>query len=291
MAWRLGPERLRDLTGGWGGVSGSQQRPVDAPGARPGQASAAATSAGTATNERSAGAPGAGVAASAGLAQASTDSASTARPSSGLGDLLARRALASDRATAFRLLLAAWDVPADAAAEPTCEQSAKQGLRCLFKTGTWYTLRRFDMPAMLELLPPDGTKHYATVVALDRDTATLAFGSERRSVPFGEIDRMWDGQFVMLWRSPGLRNVPLAPGMRGRDVEWLRQRLSDLDGRPIAAAEREVFDEPLRERVVAFQTSRSLIPDGIVGEETLTRLVAATRPDGTPRLTPAATAR
>jgi peptidoglycan hydrolase-like protein with peptidoglycan-binding domain len=40
----------------------------------------------------------------------------------------------------------------------------------------------------------------------------------------------------------------------------------------------------LKRRVVAFQRTESLTPDGIVGEETLVRLSAATPSPGAPSL-------
>ena len=60
-------------------------------------------------------------------------------------------------------------------------------------------------------------------------------------------------------------------GARGKPAVWLRQRLDALDGQP-STARGDVYDEPLRARVLAFQQSQSLTVDGIVGVETLTRL-------------------
>jgi general secretion pathway protein A len=201
-----------------------------------------------------------------------------------LAEALGTPGLRTDRQAAFTALFGAWQVPAEGIApEQACEHAVRHGLRCLFRTGTWFTLRRFDLPAVLELLAPDGSRHYAAVVGMDRGTATLAFGADRRTASFGEIDLLWDGQFMLLWRAQGVRTIPLAPGMRGRDVEWLRARLDQIDGHPAPAQERDVYDDGLRQRVIAFQASRSLIPDGIVGEETLTHLSAAGGAD-VPRL-------
>ena len=74
------------------------------------------------------------------------------------------------------------------------------------------------------------------------------------------------------------------PGARGQDVEWVRQRLSELDGGAVGGRDRAIFDDDLRNRIIAFQRSRSLIPDGIVGEETLTHLSTAARDPNVPRL-------
>ena len=67
-------------------------------------------------------------------------------------------------------------------------------------------------------------------------------------------------------------------------MEWVRERLSDLDGDPVATKNQDVFDDRLRARVITFQRSRSLQPDGIVGEETLAHLSLTPRDPSVPRL-------
>src|SRR2546422_5695067 len=49
-------------------------------------------------------------------------------------------------------------------------------------------------------------------------------GERRVTLPAVEIERFWDGSFVAIWKPPALGQVPLKPGMRGKDVVWLRQR-------------------------------------------------------------------
>jgi general secretion pathway protein A len=138
----------------------------------------------------------------------------------------------------------------------------------------------------VELATPPGVKHYATVTALGGDTATLEFGEEKVTLPLSEIDQFWDGSFVVLWRPPAPGVVSIGPASRRKDVEWLRARLAAVDGQPIPAGRNDVYDDALRERVVAFQRSRSLVPDGIAGEETLTHLsvTGRTKPTPAPRL-------
>src|SRR5216110_1797836 len=63
--------------------------------------------------------------------------------------------------------------------------------------------------------------------------------------------------------------------MSGKDVGWLRERLAQIEGQPAPASPGQVYDEELRRRVAAFQKARSLMPDGIAGEETLVRLAGA----------------
>ena len=102
------------------------------------------------------------------------------------------------------------------------------------------------MPAIIELSTPNGDRRYATVVALGEDTATLDFGGRRYVLPFSEVDRYWEGPFIVLWRAASVTASSIAPGARGKDVEWVRQRLSELDGAPVGGRQRDVFDEDLR---------------------------------------------
>jgi general secretion pathway protein A len=81
-----------------------------------------------------------------------------------------------------------------------------------------------------------------------------------------------------------VRSVPIVPGSRGKDVAWLRQRLGEIDGRNGDGAQRDVFDDELKARVVAFQRARSLVADGVVGDETLAQMGTLQRDGGTPRL-------
>ena len=113
---------------------------------------------------------------------------------------------------------------------------------------------------------------------------TLDFDGRRYTLPLSAVDRYWDGPFIVLWKGPSLGTLSIEPGVRSKDVEWVRQRLSDLDGAPITAKNRDVFDDRLRARVITFQRSRSLEPDGIVGEETLAHLSLTPRDPSVPRL-------
>src|SRR5262249_14313854 len=124
--------------------------------------------------------------------------------------------------------------------------------------------------------PLDGRKQHVVLAALEGDRARLEIGTHRVVLPSSEVERFWDGPFTTVWRSPVTGPVPLAPGMWGRDVAWLRQRLGALDGQPVTARINQIYDDELKRRVAVFQQGEALMPDGIAGEETLVRLVATT---------------
>ena len=214
------------------------------------------------------------------VAAATTDERRPAAPT--LTAILDDPEVSADRASAFVNLYALWGLDARSATLDTksatpdrgCELGRAAGLRCLARTGTWTVLRRLNLPAILELATPDGRKHHVVLASLDGERATLEIGSRRVTLPSVEVERFWDGPFVMIWKSPVTGPLPLQPGMEGRDVAWLRQRLGALDGQPTAAKANQIYDDELKRKVAVFQQVESLIPDGIAGEETLVRLVA-----------------
>jgi general secretion pathway protein A len=216
------------------------------------------------------------------VAPVAIPAATTAAGKPTLGPLLDERT--RDRDAAFTKLFAVWGEDyATRRGEAGCDFARRAGLRCLMKTGTWKVLRRLDLPATLTLATPNGDRHYATMTALPEDAATLDVAGETVTLPLTEIERFWDGAFVALWRTPGLTSSDLRPGMSGRDVAWLRQQLPNGGSSERAT----VYDDELKERVVAFQRANGLTPDGIVGDETLVRLTATSTDARMPSLSKA----
>ncbi len=230
------------------------------------------------------------VAVSPGMAEVATAKATPPPTATGprLADLLADPAARGDDHAAFANLYARWKLEYRKPSSGLgCDAGRSAGLECLFRVGTWSKLRRYDLPAILELTGPGGERHRAALVALTEESATLAIGRREHSFPLAEIDRVWDGAFILIWKAPPLGSRMIAPGMRGPEVEWLRRQLDALAGRTAKERPSDLYDAELERRVTAFQRSRSLVPDGRVGGETLTHLVLATRGPETPSLSSA----
>jgi general secretion pathway protein A len=211
-----------------------------------------------------------------------------------LARALADPSIPSDRRSALAILHGLWGLYRPGEIE--CEPGRDAARKCLFLTGNWARLRRFDVPAVLELVNPQGDRRYAALVALKGGTATLAFGERQLAFPLAEIDQFWNRAFILLWKAQPRVGTVLGPGARGRDVAWLRRQLDALDGN-VASYEpakggagqdldgaQDVYDDQLRSRVAEFQRTRSLAPDGLAGEETLMNLVAALEKPPVPRL-------
>ena len=209
--------------------------------------------------------------------------AAASRPT--LAQVLADPALRTDEASAFTALYARWGLDhAAAKGAQVCDGGRDDGLRCLARAGSWTKLRRYDLPAVLELVSATRGRQYALVTGFDEQTVSLEIGGRPVTVPVSEVDPLWEGVFILVWRPPTLSTAPIAPGMRAKDVEWLRDRLAAVDGVADGAPDRRLYDSALKERVIGFQRSRALDPDGLVGEETLAQLMVAANEPGVPRL-------
>jgi general secretion pathway protein A len=155
-----------------------------------------------------------------------------------------------------------------------CKVGREQGFECLYQSGNWSRLRRFDLPAILEMMIADGQRKYVTLVGLTGATAKLAIGKKEYSFPLAEVDALWSGAFILLWKPPFPPRT-LSIGSHGKEVSWVLQALNNLEKKTPDNAAPDIFDDNLRQRVIAFQRSRSLIQDGTVGSETLVRLTLA----------------
>ncbi len=150
-----------------------------------------------------------------------------------------------------------------------CSRAGAAGLQCLQGSDGWAGLAARDRAALLRLELPEWGTRYATLVAAEGESHRIALAGEEYRLPAADWQKYWQGEYLTLWRapSPGLRE--LHPGMRGSDVRWVRERLGAA-----GAADPELYDDALRERVLAFQRDRALRPDGIVGPRTLIRMSA-----------------
>lgn len=170
-----------------------------------------------------------------------------------------------------------------------CDQAAKQGMRCLVRSGNWTQLRSFDRPAILQMIAPGGQRVSVLLRGLQGEQAIIELGSEVLRLPISEIDAHWHGQFMLLWRSP-VGSETLRAGARGEDVLWLRTLLDRLlPEAAVPSVTPSLYDAALAERVKQFQSSQALNPDGVVGIMTLIHLNSADQTSGGPRLTDSAT--
>ena len=194
-------------------------------------------------------------------------------PQSKFQTLMRRPDLAGDLESGMAALFAMWTVkPETSGGIGACAGAENLGLLCYRRHGTWSTLRTINRPTMINLENMEGQRVYAVVIALNGDAVILDFGGQAVLATTEQVTPYWSGELLVLWKPPSLYRRNLQFGMRGADVAWFRNRLSEFQGEPQSMADADTFDAGLKDRVIAFQRSRDLLDDGIVTPMTLIHL-------------------
>ncbi|MBI5665920.1 MAG: AAA family ATPase, partial [Nitrospirae bacterium] len=177
---------------------------------------------------------------------------------------------------AFGELFKLWGIayqPADKAS--SCSQAENSGLKCYSGTGNLQRLRNLNRPAVLKFSNGSGSVYYAVLSGLSDETARILVGAEMKEVSLKDVEASWLGEYTLLWRPPPDFADVIKPGMQGPAIQWLETSLSRFDGKPNMPRETPEYDNELVERVKKFQLAKGLVPDGIVGTQTMVHLSQA----------------
>ncbi len=171
---------------------------------------------------------------------------------------------------AYASLFRAWG--ANYAGSDACSQAESLGLRCRSARGGLDELHRLNRPAVLLMRDGQGKEFHAELIALDDGSATFAIGAETRKVALGALAEQWTGQYTLLWRIPPDARANIFRGERGPAVQWLIGQLAQAQGKVAEPGKAALFDDAVERQVKQFQLDRGLIPDGLVGPQTVMRL-------------------
>lgn len=173
-----------------------------------------------------------------------------------------------DEATAMRELGGLWG--ATLATGDACEAALAVNLRCYEGKGGLYELRVLDRPAMIALHDGDTTR-YALLTGLDDTKATLMVGGVTQRVTLATLVRQLGGEFTTLYKMPRGFRSELVQGVQGPDVDWIAQRLAQINDDPPPPTDRP-FGRRTRVLLKAFQISQNMKSDGVAGPRTFMRL-------------------
>ncbi|HEV7730870.1 MAG TPA: AAA family ATPase [Candidatus Binatia bacterium] len=200
-------------------------------------------------------------------------------------------ALAPDASarTAVAAILDAWQLQALAGDEASTPEgfdaiAEKRGLEHLALAGNAAMLRLVDVPAVLELQLPGVTgPRYAALVGMRDGAPVLVTADGVPTVVSPAIfERAWYGQAHIFFRdfeNLGPNTIDgSSRGARVQRLQGLLQRTGTYGG-----PESGVFDPATEAAVMAFQRSRFVVADGLVGR--LTRVVLYAAAGGYPRPT------
>ncbi|MEO5369649.1 MAG: AAA family ATPase [Magnetococcus sp. DMHC-1] len=193
-----------------------------------------------------------------------------------------QQASVSSQENALREIYALWGNKEPEPAQISCTPGKTASFHCRQGRGNWNTLRQINRPAVLLLLDGKGVTHHTLITRLDDRSAQLRIGSKAIQAPLAEIDSIWFGRYIVVWRQPDPFHRLLGSGTQGSDVVWLRHQLAAQIKVPLAEPVSDQFDDSLDKQVRRFQASVALDPDGKVGPETamlLTRSMVGSTPE------------
>jgi general secretion pathway protein A len=157
-----------------------------------------------------------------------------------------------------------------------------RGLEYLPLQGNLTMLRVLDLPAILELLPDDGSgARFVTVERLG-DYATVSVGRTPIEVSPEVLGEAWFGKAHLFWQDIDRLGPMLALGTSGPAVGRLHELLraaAMYDGRATSTFAADTEDAVLR-----FQRSKRLVADGKVGPLTMIALYQSVSGDRLPHL-------
>lgn len=180
--------------------------------------------------------------------------------------------LIADNVTSFSALFSYWGVNyEELKGDTACTRAISANLRCIFGKGGWQDIRRYNRPAVIELINTSGKRKQIVVLSLRGNQVRLNVGGEVLTSATNDIDPYWYGNYLLLWNPPPGGSNVLKEGIIGSDVGWLRDQLDRVEGKAVVTDEKKnlQFDTDLKWRVMEFQRIRGLNVDGVVGRETM----------------------
>jgi len=190
---------------------------------------------------------------------------------------------------ATEALLRSWDAPALAPAEASSSTldltriARARGLEYLAIQGNLSVLRVLDLPAILELVPDDGSPaRFVTVERLESDIATVSVGRSAVEISPDVLGEAWFGKAHLFWQDLDRLGPMLSIGASSPAVVRLHELLraaAAYDG-----VNSSIFAPATEEAVLRFQRSKRLVADGKVGPMTMIALYQSVSGDRLPHL-------
>ncbi len=175
---------------------------------------------------------------------------------------------------AFRSLFNIWGKEySEAEPASVCWQAQLQGLNCLRGLGSLNSLRIMNRPVILRLFNDAGDEYYAVLISFGIDTASLYVAGNKLTVSLKDLESHWLGDYTLLWKAPPDYTGEIQPGDSSTAVVWLDRHLSAMNERaPRPENEAGLYDNSLVNEVKRFQLAEGLVPDGIIGTQTIIHL-------------------
>lgn len=177
---------------------------------------------------------------------------------------------------AYHSLFQLWGVEYDPRNHPiVCRYARELGYDCLFNSGSLDKLIELNRPAVVKLGNSFGD-FYATLAAVQNDQAELLLDNQRLTLPLSDLEPFWRETYILFWQLPPNYSGIIQPGSQQDNVAWLSRQMALITGKPVDTFRQDIYSPQLVKEVKAFQHSKGLLADGIIGPRTSIHLNSAT---------------
>jgi len=190
--------------------------------------------------------------------------------------MLDEKIVRESKGSAYKTLFEKWGITDDIQKTgKECLQAKKHGLYCMNGLGNLQKIRRLNRPAVLKLFSKENEVFYAALTSIDSDNAVIHVDGRTITLSVEDIEKHWFGEYTLLWKVPPGYRRNIYPGYRGQAVKWLHEQLEIAQGLTIQNV-KDIYNRELVRQVKKFQLTQGLLPDGVVGPQTIIHLNNAT---------------
>jgi len=188
----------------------------------------------------------------------------------------------NNRESAFTDLAALWMLDYSEGGSDPCIFASSKGLACLKRNGSLESIQKLDRPAILTLYDDKGFPFYTLLETLNGHKATFLVADKSIELDTDALENRWFGEYFLLWKTPPGFSGLLRPGQQSQIVGWLALALKQ-QGLYQPKGNETRLEGALLGALKRFQFTSSLVPDGVLGAQTIIQLNQSNETPG-PRL-------
>ena len=173
--------------------------------------------------------------------------------------------------SAFTDLAALWMLDYPEGESDPCLFAGNKGLACLKRNGSFESIQKFNRPAILTLYDNKGFPFFILMEKLNGHEATFLVGGKRVELDTDALENRWFGEYFLLWKTPPGFSGLLHPGQQSQMVGWLASALEQQD-LYLPRGNETRLEGALLGALKRFQFTSDLVPDGVLGAQTIIQL-------------------